>query len=99
VVASCSGGKVGVPLTFDGTASRPAVGKIVTYQWDFGDGTTDTGPVVRHTYTEPWTYMVKLTVVDEGGGVGTAIGSCPIDASTCTPSEFPLPAQPVTSKE
>jgi len=81
---SCSGGEVGVPVTFDGTASRPAVGKIVTYQWDFGDGTTATGPVVTHTYTKSWTYMVKLTVVDEGGGVGTAIGSCPIGPGSCS---------------
>jgi len=81
---ACSGGHVGVPLTFDGTASRPAVGEIVTYNWDFGDGTTATGPVVTHTYTKAWTYIVTLTVVDEGGGVGTAIGSCPIGGGTCT---------------
>ena len=75
---SCSGGEVGVPLTFDGKASHPAVGKIVEYRWDFGDGTTATGISVTHTYTRASTYMVTLTVADEGGGIGTAVGSCPI---------------------
>jgi len=80
---SCSGGKVGVPIRLDGTSSRPAVGKIVTYHWDFGDGATASGGVVEHTYTTPWTYIITLTVTDEGGGVDTAIGSCPIEGSTC----------------
>ena len=79
---SCSGAQVGDPIRFDGTASRPAVGKIISYFWDFGDGTTDSGPVVTHAYGSQNTYIVTLTVIDEGGGVGTARGTIRVD-STC----------------
>lgn len=75
---SCSGGTVGVPLTFDGTASRPASGNITLYQWDFGDGTTASGGMVQHTYTNAWRYTVRLTVTDSGGAVGVAQTVCSI---------------------
>jgi PKD repeat protein len=81
---SCSGGTTGVPLTFDGTASRPVTGSIVLYQWDFGDGATASGAVVEHAYEVPWSYTVKLTVTDSGGAVGTAQGNCSIGGSSCT---------------
>ncbi len=79
---SCSGAQVGEPIRFDGTASRPAVGKIISYFWDFGDGTTESGPIVTHAYDRQNTFIVTLTVIDEGGGVGTATGSINVD-STC----------------
>lgn len=79
---SCSGAQVGEPIQFDGTASRPAVGKIVSYHWDFGDGSTDSGPVVTHAYDSQNTFIVTLTVIDEGGGVDTARGIVQVD-STC----------------
>ncbi len=82
---SCSGGTVGVPLTFDGTASRPSTetGKITLYQWDFGDGGTASGAVVEHTYTRAWRYTVTLTVTDSADASGTANGVCSIGGS-CT---------------
>lgn len=79
---SCSGAQVGEPIRFDGTASRPGVGKIISYFWDFGDGSTESGPIVTHAYDSQNTYIVTLTVIDEGGGVGTARGSVQVD-STC----------------
>jgi PKD repeat protein len=81
---SCSGGTANVPLTFDGTASRPVTGKIELYQWDFGDGGTASGATVQHAYSLPWRYTVKLTVTDSGGAVGVAQGICSIGGSSCT---------------
>lgn len=63
-----------VPVTFDGLSSRSEGGKIVSYAWDFGDGSTTTGPTVTHTYYSAGTYLVTLTVTDEAGGVGTSAG-------------------------
>ena len=79
---SCSGATVGDPIRFDGTASRPGVGRILSYHWDFGDDSTASGGVVTHAYASQNTYIVTLTVVDEGGGVDTATGSVNVD-STC----------------
>ncbi len=81
---SCSGGTARVPLTFDGTASRPVTGKIELYQWDFGDGGTASGAIVTHAYEAPWRYTVTLTVTDSGDAIGTAQAVCSIGGSSCT---------------
>lgn len=55
------------PLTvqFDGSSSSAYEGNIVSYEWDFGDGTpkTITGAIVSHKYTVIGTYDVKLKVL------------------------------------
>ncbi|ACY96601.1 PKD domain-containing protein [Thermomonospora curvata] len=57
--------------SFDASASEDPDGTIASYSWDFGDGKTGTGKTVEHTYDEPGTYTVKLTVTDNRGGQGT----------------------------
>lgn len=59
-------------LHFDGSASVDPDGDIVSYDWDFGDGTIGTGPVVTHAYATGGTYPVTLTVRDGSGAVGLA---------------------------
>ena len=56
---------IGETVTFDGSASTDDDGRLLFYLWDFGDGTGDDQPVVQHTYWEPGTYEVNLTVKDE----------------------------------
>ncbi|HET7717748.1 MAG TPA: PKD domain-containing protein, partial [Bauldia sp.] len=55
-----------VPITstvnFDGSASHMAEGRITSYAWDFGDGSSASGPTVAHRYAEPGTYAVSLTL-------------------------------------
>ena len=51
-------------LTFDATDSYDADGRIVSYQWDFKDGTTDTGRIVKHRFTNDGIYPVVLTLTD-----------------------------------
>ena len=51
--------------SFDGSATTAPAGRtIASYQWDFGDGATATGATANHTYAEPGTYSVTLTVKD-----------------------------------
>ncbi len=39
----------------------------LTYQWDFGDGTTGTGPTPSHVYNTPGTYTVTLRLSNSAG--------------------------------
>ena len=57
-------------ITFDGSGSYdPDYGdNIISYQWDFGDGSTSEGVSLNHTYVSEGNYTVKLTVTDEYGG-------------------------------
>ena len=43
------------------------LGRIETYRWDFGDGTTATGANPSHTFTTPGTYTVTMTATNEAG--------------------------------
>ncbi|MBU4510821.1 PKD domain-containing protein [bacterium] len=44
--------------------------EIISYTWDFGDGTTSTGITKSHTYSNIGTYTVILTVTDSNGKKG-----------------------------
>lgn len=46
--------------------------EIVSYHWDFGDGTTSDTSVAKHKYSVAGTYTAVLTVADEAQNVGTA---------------------------
>jgi hypothetical protein len=60
--------------TFDGGASADLDAEALTYAWDFGDGSSATGPLVSHTYAAPGSSPVtaRLTVTDPQGATGTA---------------------------
>jgi PKD repeat protein len=60
-------GLVGTALTFSGAGSSDPDGEIASYSWDFGDGSTGTGESVDHTYDNPGSYIVVLTVEDDKG--------------------------------
>lgn len=42
-------------------------GRSLVESWDFGDGTTGTGPSITHTYTKPGTFRVTLTATNSSG--------------------------------
>ena len=42
-------------------------GYIVSWLWDFGDGSYDSGQIVTHTYATAGNYSVTLTVIDNDG--------------------------------
>ena len=74
--------------TFDGTASADADGRVTAYDWNFGDGSTGTGPTPQHTYAAGGTYQVQLTVTDDLRATGTWTGS--VTASSAAPVVAPV---------
>ncbi len=64
-------GTVNEPVQFNGSGSSDPDGTIVAYDWNFGDGSTGTGPTPSHSYTTNDTYNVTLTVTDNAGDTGS----------------------------
>ena len=58
--------------SFDGSDSSDADGTLVSYSWEFGDGTTARAELAQHTYAQAGTYIVALTVADDAGATATA---------------------------
>ncbi|MEO0079745.1 MAG: PKD domain-containing protein, partial [candidate division WOR-3 bacterium] len=58
-------------VKFDAGGSKDPDGKVVRFQWEFGDGGKGAGVSVSHSYSEPGEFAVTLTVTDNGGRTGT----------------------------
>ncbi|HKY13562.1 MAG TPA: PKD domain-containing protein [Microthrixaceae bacterium] len=91
-----SSGNAPLTVTIDGTFSTDPDGSIVSYVWDFGDGTTGTAPTATKIYPAG-TYTVSLTVTDDDGvtdsstRVVEATPAPPIASFTATPTGGPAP--------
>jgi len=72
-------------VRFDGSSSTAHLGQIISYAWDFGDGSTAEGATAAHTYAEPGNYQAVLTVNDETG----------LSAEAATPVIVNAPPPPV----
>jgi MYXO-CTERM domain-containing protein len=62
-------GAVGENIAFDGSDSTDSDGTIVSYAWDFGDGTTGSGEMTTHAFTAAGSFLVQLTVTDDDGAI------------------------------
>ncbi|MDN2579020.1 PKD domain-containing protein [Aquibium sp. ELW1220] len=60
VITAVRAAAVGEEVVFDGAASYLDGGTVTGHAWDFGDGTTGAGAVVRHAFDRPGTYRVQL---------------------------------------
>jgi len=65
-------------VTFNASSSYDLDGNIVSYFWNFGDGTNATGIALQHTYTIPGNYSVSLTVRDNNNAQSTIIRIIPV---------------------
>ena len=75
VTASASNTNVntGNLVTFTAGASDAASGVSGAYAWTFGDNTAQgSGANTSHTYTQPGTYVAKVTTADGAGNSGEA---------------------------
>jgi hypothetical protein len=67
-------------VSLNASVSYDYDGYIVSYAWDFGDNTNDTGKVVNHTYAKYGTYSVVLTVTDDDGKNDTRTKMIPLNS-------------------
>ncbi len=77
-------GCVGEPLTLDGSASTPA-SEISSYEWEFGDSSSEAGATVQHSYASPGTYTATLTITrgaeHRSDSIEVAITKCMVGAA------------------
>jgi PKD repeat protein len=67
-VTSSINATVGQPLGFDATFSSDPGNNIVSYAWDFGDGTPiGSNVLISHVYKSIGTFTTTLTVTDSNG--------------------------------
>jgi PKD repeat protein len=93
---------VGETVTFDASASSPEGGVIVSYSWNFGDGTVVgvTDPITTHIYIAYGNYTVTLAVTDSEGLTNScsefvAVRKPPLASFTCSLA-YPLVGETVT---
>jgi glucose/arabinose dehydrogenase len=72
VSANPTSGPAPLNVAFSSAGSMDPEGQPITYSWDFGDGTSSTAANPNHTYSQPGSYVVRLTVSD---GVNSSLST------------------------
>jgi hypothetical protein len=80
--ATPSEGSAPLFVSFDASDSYDPDGVVTSYRWSFGDGTSGSGMTPTHTYAQPETYTVELTVEDRRQATGTATAEIVARAGT-----------------
>jgi PKD repeat protein len=74
-------------VSFDASTSTAASNRtIVSYSWNFDDGTTGSGVQTTHAFTNARSYSVRLTVTDDAGQSNTVVNSVTVTASGSGPT-------------
>jgi len=87
-------GTVNVAISFNGAASRDPDGSVVSYLWNFGDGTTASGVTAVHAYTAAGSYTVRLTVTDNDGLTNSSSTTAQVSDGTGLQPPVANPAGP-----
>lgn len=78
------------PLTVNFTGSGKDIdGMVVSYTWNFGDGSTSNQQNASHTYESPGGYTATLRVIDDKGAGGSANVTINVLKSDTTPPAPP----------
>lgn len=76
-----------VDIFFNATSATPATGRtIVSYVWEFGDGTGASGSIVSHKFAGVGKFVVTLTVTDDAGSKTLSTQTLDVGTSASEPS-------------
>ncbi len=97
IAADPTTGTAPLTVTFDGRGSTDD-GAIVSYDWDFGDGSGNNGAQTSHIYDVPGVFVARLTVTDDLG----VSSSANVDITVVAPDVDPpvisgIAASPVSA--
>jgi len=73
----------GHPVRFSALSTVSAQ-PVITYMWEFGDGTTGSGPTPTHVYSRPGRYTVKLVMFSGVGSAFPGEGAGPVSTQSLT---------------
>lgn len=99
-VVSSPNGYAPFQVVFNASSSSDPDGRIIRYEWYFGDGATARGVQVEHVFEDDGEYTVVLTVRDNRGAEDTTstmievLNPPPVAQFTYSPQE-PIVGQPV----
>ena len=62
-------------VVFNAQNSNDSDGQIVSYHWNFGDGSSGSGVLVAHQYMSAKVFQITLTVTDDDGATAIATGA------------------------
>lgn len=78
---------IGQQVFFNGLSSSSPAG-IVSYQWDFGDGSTGTGGQTNHAFAKADTFTVRLLVTDGNGATAQRTQTVTVTAGALPTPRF-----------
>ncbi|UGQ47481.1 PKD domain-containing protein [Massilia endophytica] len=81
---------------FNATGSSDPDGRIASYAWNFGDGTSGTGLKASHVYKTAGSYTAVLTVKDNEGATNTL--ELPLAVTGPAPNKPPVAAATATQQ-
>ncbi|HEX9452985.1 MAG TPA: glycoside hydrolase family 44 protein [Candidatus Binatia bacterium] len=94
--ASPTSGVAPLNVAFNGGVSSDSDGNIVSYAWNFGDGTNGTGITTAHSYVTAGNYSARLTVTDNQGASSSTTTTIQVTGNPnnlpSAPSNLTLPA-------
>lgn len=93
--ANSYSGTAPLAVTFDAGSAYDPDGTILSYLWNFGDGTSGSGAYVSHTY-KAGSFTATLTVTDDNGATATKAVTISSQAPVAT-TDTTLPSVTLTS--
>ena len=80
--------RTGEVVTFDASSSSDPDGSISTYVWSI-NGTTNTGEIIEHTFTDAGEYTAELTVTDDDGATAMTTNQVSVAAQETATDQSP----------